>query len=292
MARGGSPTRVGLVVHPTRDVEDELAALRRWAGEQGGEIVQVDDQEREFAERADVEDTDLVVTLGGDGTMLSGIAVAGRANRPVLGAACGSLGVLTAVEVGALPHALDRFRAGDWIARSIPALEAECDDGGSLTALNDLSLIRSGEGQVTTEATVDGALYARVVGDGFVVSTPIGSSAYTLAAGGPLLAPGTDAFVFIPLASHGGSAPPLVVGARSTLALAIGLGHGGARLEVDGDTATAQPESLTVRLRPETGTLVTFDDAEPLLAGLRRRRILMDSPRVLARDEREDDAAE
>lgn len=287
MARGDPSMRVGLVVHPTREVDDEISALRRWAREHDGEIVQVDAQEREFAERADAEDTDLIVTLGGDGTMLSGLRMGAPANRPVLGAACGSLGVLTAVEADALPHALDRFGAGDWIARSVPALEAEYDDGRSLTALNDLALIRSGEGQVTTEATVDGALYARVVGDGFVVSTPIGSSAYTMAAGGPLLAPGADAFVFIPLASHGGSVPPLVVGARSTLALSIGLGHGGARLEVDGDTVRAEPESLTVQLRTETATLVTFDDAEPLLAGLRRRRILMDSPRVLARDQRE-----
>jgi len=290
MTGDGSQTRVGLVVHPTRDIDEELGALRSWASERDAEILQVGGQEREVAERAEARDCDLVLTLGGDGTMLSGISVGGPAERPVLGVACGSLGVLTAVEADALPGALDRFCAGDWIARPIPALEAECDDGAPLTALNDLAMIRSGEGQVTTRVEVDGALYARVVGDGFVVSTPVGSSAYTFAAGGPLLAPGADAFVFTTLASHGGSAPPLVVGPRSTLALTIDLGHSGARLEVDGDTARAQPESLSVGLRPEIATLVTFDDAESLLAGLRRRGILRDSPRVVARDERDDGA--
>jgi NAD+ kinase len=285
MRAGESPPRIGVVVHPTREIEAELAALRGWAEERVGEIVQVGDQEREVAQRARVDGCDVVLTLGGDGTMLSGIRAASATKSPVLGIACGSLGVLTTIGVDDLPEALDRFFAGDWVARTIPALEVERRDGGSLAALNDVSLIRSGEGQLTTEATVDGALYARVVGDGFVVSTPIGSSAYTLAAGGPLLAPGTDAFVFTPLPSHCGSVPPLVVGARSTLELEVDLGHGGARLEVDGDTVRARPESLRVRLRPEMATLVTFDDAEALLTGLRRRRIIMDSPRVLARDD-------
>ena len=286
MAKAGSSARVGLVAHPTRDIEPELERLREWASANAAELIQVTDQERELAKLGEVGDCDLVVTLGGDGTMLTGIRAAASAERPVLGVACGSLGVLTAVPADALPDALDRYFADDWIARPIPALEASGDAEAAHIALNDVSLIRAGEGQVTTEAQVDGALYARMVGDGFVVSTPIGSSAYTIAAGGPLLAPGTDAFVFTPLAPHGGNVPPLVVGARSTLALEIDLGHGGARLEVDGDTE-GTPTRLTVKLRPEAATLVTFDDAEPLLTGLRRRRIVMDSPRVLARDQRD-----
>lgn len=279
--------RLGLAVHPKRDIDEEVSTIREWAEEHGGAVVQVGGRERQVAEEGQVDDCDLVVTLGGDGTMLTGLRAASGSQRPVLGVACGSLGVLTAVETKTLRRALDRFIAGDWIARETPALEVTLDDGGQVSALNDVALLRSGEGQVTTEARVDGVLYGRSVGDGFVVSTPAGSSAYTLAAGGPLLAPGATAFVFTLLSSHGGTAPPLVVGQNSELQLEIDLGHGDARLEVDGETHSP-PRSLRFKLRRSAATLVTYDDAEPPLAALRRREIITDSPRVIARDERDE----
>ena len=261
--------RIGLVVHPTREIDEEVSAIREWAQRHSGAVVQVGDQARRVAPVGQIDDCDLVVTLGGDGTMLTGIRTVSASQRPILGAACGSLGVLTKVEVEALGGALDRFASGDWVAEEMPALRAARDDGEEVTALNDVALVRSGEGQVTTEARVDGVLYARCVGDGFVVSTAAGSSAYTLAAGGPLLVPGTTAFVFTPLSSHGGTAPPLVVGQESVLELEVDLGHGDARLEVDGETHPP-PRSLNLGLQPRAAILVSYDDAEPQLAALRR----------------------
>ena len=279
--------RVGIVVHPHRDIEDAQSQLESWADDRACAVVQVGGEERRIAEEGKARDCDLVVALGGDGTTLTGIRVAADAGKPVLGVACGSLGVLTAVGAGDLHEALDRFRSGDWEPRAISALEVHRDGEEPLLALNDAVVIRDGEGQVTTEASVDGVLYARFVGDGFVVSTPSGSSAYTLAAGGPLLSPGTIASVFSPLSSHGGAIPPLVVGPDSELHLDVDRGHGGARLEIDGQSVDPPPDDLTIRLRSETATLVSFEDDESLLTVLRRRKLIMDSPRVLARDERE-----
>jgi NAD+ kinase len=278
--------RIGLIVHPTRDVDEELDALREWATRNASDVVQVGGRDRSVIEPGKEQDCDLIVTLGGDGTALSGIRLAAEAGKPVLGVACGSLGVLTSVGAEDLSRALDRFGAEEWTAREVPALEAVPDEGEHFTAVNDITVIRDGEGQVTTAASVDGVLYGRFVGDGFVVGTPYGSSAYTFAAGGPLLAPGTSAFALTPLASHGGSVPPLVVGSESQLELTLDVGHGGARLEVDGEASASMPDSLYVRLRPDIATLVDFDDSEPLLSGLRRRQIITDSPRVLARDRR------
>ena len=72
------------------------------------------------------------------------------------------------------------------------------------TAVNDLVVVRQGAGQVIVAVRVDGELFIRFAGDGFVIGTPLGSSAYTLAAGGPMLAPGALGMVFTPLAPHGG----------------------------------------------------------------------------------------
>jgi NAD+ kinase len=289
----GSPapaslSRIGLVVHPTRPVEGALLELRAWAQRSGADLVQVRAfcRQKQVAEQGDPADCGLIVAIGGDGTTLAAIHAGMQGGRPVLGVACGSLGVLTSVAPSDLQRALDRFTAGDWKPRSLPGLDGVRDRGEPVVAVNDIVVVRAGEGQIRVRVLVDGTLYARVAGDGCVVSTPLGSSAYGLSAGGPLLAPGTNAFAFTPLYAHGGVCPPLVVAGESELQLITAPGYGGARLEVDGQPIGAQAEELTVRLRPAVATVVAFDDQEQFVTGLRRRQIIADSPRFLAEDAR------
>ena len=279
--------RVGVVVHPSRDIDRPLGALREWTRRHGVDLVQVPvpSQHREVAEPGNAGECDLLVAIGGDGTGLAAIRAAAAADRPVLGVACGSLGVLTTVPPDGVTHALDRFSQRDWLPRPLPALEVARGDGAGLFALNDIAIVRAGVGQVRATARVDGILFARLAGDGCIVSTPIGSSAYALAAGGPLIAATTDAYLFTPLPTHGGFCPPLVVGADSELQLDTMTGHGGARLEVDGQIADTEVGPLTISFRRAIATVVSFADQEPSLAGLRRRRIIIDSPRILAEDQ-------
>jgi NAD+ kinase len=279
---------IGLVVHPTRAIDGALAELRRWSAANGINLVQLpgfSDQQR-VASQGDAVDCDLIMSIGGDGTTLAAIRAGISVARPVLGVACGSLGALTAVAVDRLTIALDRFTAGDWVARSLPALDIVRDGREPLFALNDLVVMRTGAGQVRLMALLDGTLFARISGDGCIVSTPLGSSAYSLSARGPLLAPDTDAFLWTPLSPHGGSCPPLVVSSKSSLELDVTAGYGGARLEIDGQVADAQATRLTITLRTDAATLVGFPDQEPFLTGLRRRMIITDSPRFLAEDAR------
>jgi NAD+ kinase len=277
-----------VVVHPVRNIDEPLRALREWTGRRGVDVVQIPvaGQHREIAEPAEAGDCDLIVSIGGDGTTLAAIRAAALADRPVLGVACGSLGALTTVPADGLPGALDRFSRRDWSAHMLPALKITRADGADLFSFNDIVVVRAAEGQVRTTAWVNGTLFGRIAGDGCIVSTAVGSSAYALAAGGPLLAPETEAYMFTPLPTHGGFCPPLVVGAGSRLQLDISAGHGGARIEVDGQVADTRVGPLTISLRPNVATLVSFADQEPLLTGLRRRRIIMDSPRILAEDDR------
>ena len=117
----GSPapaslSRIGLVVHPTRPVEGALDELREWAQRNGVDLVQVRAfcRQKQVAERGDPADCGLIVAIGGDGTTLAAIHAGMQGGRPVLGVACGSLGVLTSVAPSELQRALDRFTAGDW----------------------------------------------------------------------------------------------------------------------------------------------------------------------------------
>jgi NAD+ kinase len=275
---------VGVVVHPSRNIDAPLGRLRAWAVEHGVTVVQVavPGQHRVVADPGEVADCDLIVSIGGDGTMLAAIRAAVAVELPVLGVSCGSLGVLTAVAADTVAAALDRFRAGDWTPRVLPALTVARSEGPDLFAINDASVVRNGIGQVRVTSRVDGVLFNRLAGDGCIVTTASGSSAYSLAAGGPLLAPGTAAYVLTPLPTHGGSRQPLVVAASSELTLEMTYGIGGARLEIDGQVAAADPHTLTIGLRPDVATLVAFGDQEPLFASLRRRGIIADSPRIVA----------
>jgi NAD+ kinase len=275
--------RVGVVVHPSRNIDGPLERLRGWAGEHGVTVVQVavPGQHRAVAEPGELTGCDLIVSIGGDGTMLAAIRAAVQVDLPVLGVSCGSLGVLTTVAAGTLAGALDRFSRGDWTPRMLPALTVARPAGPDLFALNDVCVVRNGIGQVRVTSHADGVLFSRVAGDGCIVSTAMGSTAYSLAAGGPLLSPGIDAYVLTPLPIHGGSRQALVLGAGSELTLDFSSGIGGARLEIDGQVIAGDPQALTIRLRQGVATLVAFADQEPMFTSLRRRGLIADSPRIV-----------
>lgn len=281
-----TPGCLGLVVHPSRDIDAPLRAVHEWADARGVHLLQVavPGQHRRVGEQGNAGDCDLIVAVGGDGTALAAIHAGAAADRPILGVGYGSLGVLTSVAPDGLVSALDRFSRGDWEPRMLPALDVISEDRERILAFNDVAIVRGGAGQVRVVARIDDVLFGRFAGDGCIVSTPVGSSAYTIAAGGPLLAPNTEGFVLTPLPIHGGFCPPLVIGPDSELQLDTSAGHGGARLDNDGQVVGTHTGSLTISLRPAAATVVGFTDQEPLLTGLRRRGVIIDSARILAED--------
>jgi NAD+ kinase len=279
-----SATRIAVLIHPTRDVDRAIATLEEWAGTNRVEVIRLGGSGEELA--ATTEGASLVVAVGGDGTVLAALRAAAARSLPVLGVACGSLGALTTVAADDLDDALDRFAAGDWTADHIPALAIEPESGETATAINDLVVVRAGGSQVTTSVEVDGVLYGRYAGDGVCIATQLGSAAYSMASGGPVLAPGNGNWVFTPLAPHGGCLPPLVLGAHARVRLRVEPGYAGARVEIDGRPAELELGVFDISLRQDFVTLVRQGDEEDYLTGLRRRQILMDSPRVLARDQR------
>ena len=281
--------RIALVVHPTRPIDDALETLRRWASEHGIGLVQLPptgQTMRECAPIAEPAAGDLIVALGGDGTVLKGLRASAALRVPVLGVACGSLGALSALPAGELPSGLDRLHTGDWSHRSLPALAIGAAGAEDEWAVNDFVVFRGGAGQLAADVTVDGELYVRTAGDGLIVATALGSTAYSMAAGGPILAAGAAAFLCTPLAMHGGCAPPLVVPASATVDVDVHPGYGGCKVEVDGDARTLEGTSFRFTLHPDRLTLVAFGPMGHGLEALRRRGLIADSPRILARGHR------
>jgi NAD+ kinase len=285
LSRDVALRQVGLVVHPTRALDRALGELGVWASAHGLMVgqVPVPGQTRQVADPVAAAACDLLLAIGGDGTVLSALHAAAPTSRPVLAIACGSLGVLTSVSVERIAWALDEIATGRWTPAAMAALDVTWGSTQTAVAINDVAVIRGGPGQIMVSVAVDDVLYAELSGDGVVAATALGSSAYTMAAGGPVLAPGADGMAVTPLSAHGGFCPPLVAGPGSRVTLKVQPGHGGVRCELDGRPSPVEGDVLTIQHRRNYATLITLDGDEPRLTRLRRRGLVRDSPRALAR---------
>src|SRR3954447_2549632 len=261
MSESTVPSRIALVVHPTRHVDEALDSLRRWAGKKGIDLVQLTlggGTHQQVAVDGELETDDLVIAVGGDGTVPAALRAAAGKNAPVLGVAAGSLGALSAVSAEELGDGLDRLWSGEWTRRLLPALAVRPEGAPNDWAVNDFVVVRRGAGQLIVHLSLDDELYARMAGDGLVVATAVGSSAYSMAAGGPVLAADTAAFVCTPLDKHGGSAPPLVVPGDATVTVEVNPTYAGFDVEIDGKRHQPAAERFHVNLDEGRFTLVTF----------------------------------
>jgi NAD+ kinase len=215
-------------------------------------------EERELVARAD-----LVVAIGGDGTLLhAGRNVAAR-EVPLVGINRGRLGFLTDVSPEHMLDALDAILSGDFLAERrlmLAASLADHDEARALFALNDIVLQKGDTGRLldfTTE--VDGAYVNTHRGDGLIVATPTGSTAYALSCGGPIIQPNVDALVMVPICPHTLSDRPLVLPSSSTIRVTLdNAGGSEAHVVCDGEPlARLSPaDTLTISLAKQAVTLL------------------------------------
>jgi len=209
------PRRVGAVVHPGRPAVLDLGKkLAGWAAGRGVELRTLNDergclgQEVPCVEPAEFPDgLDLVVVLGGDGTLLRALGLVLEAEVPVLGVNLGRLGFLTEVEPDRLGHALEAVWAGrSWVERRT-TLSVRILVGGEVVAedlaVNDVVLEKSPKERMAAVALYVGdGLFARYAADGLIVATPTGSTAYSFSAGGPIVSPRMNAMLLTSIAPH------------------------------------------------------------------------------------------
>ncbi len=158
-----------------------------------------------------------LLTFGGDGTLLRGARLLAGAEVPILGINLGRVGFLTTATREAMPAALDALVRGEYATESLEALRGSilAVDGEVRSlhhALNDVALHRGGVARVVrVNVTIDGQQVGPYSSDGLVIATPTGSTAYSLSAGGPIVAPGVEGIVVTPICAHTLAVRPLVV---------------------------------------------------------------------------------
>ncbi len=182
--------------------------------------------DRRFAESALPQTTDLLVAVGGDGTMLKAAQLAAAAAVPLLGINRGRLGFLADITPDAMLAAVDHVLAGDYAREERMLLAAEVTAPGVAAqtglALNDVVVKRLDSGRMFEFQTfVDGKYVNTHAGDGLIVATPTGSTAYALSCGGPILTPTLDAIVLAPICPHTLSDRPIVVPGASAMEIKL-----------------------------------------------------------------------
>lgn len=174
----------------------------------------------------DIEKADLIIAIGGDGTMLFASRVAREAGTPILGINRGRLGFLADITPDEMFASVDSVLQGNYSIDSRQLLEVHLHQANGKEqiayALNDVVLQRFGTGRmVDFETRVDGRYVNTHSGDGLIIATPTGSTAYSLSCGGPIIEPQLDAFVIVPVCPHTLTDRPIVISASQSIEVTL-----------------------------------------------------------------------
>jgi NAD+ kinase len=280
---------VGLVLHPRRDSAAAVSSVLDWAARKGAQVLGIDSEidrlaclaaavpAEEIGRRAD-----LLVSLGGDGTMLRAMRLADRQSGLVLGVNLGKLGFLAEVDVPDLPGALSAIDNQEFTVESRLAVDAVLGDQ-VVTAFNDVAFVRfPGEPTAAISVRAAGHPFVSYAADAVVVATPTGSTAYSFSAGGPIVSPAVEALLVTPAAPHSAYNRGLVLSVQDSLMLEILPASGPLAVEVDGQVAAQVAPGDQIELRPRPGAAHVVRLGRTTFYQRARRKLrLTDSAEVL-----------
>ncbi len=199
------------------------------------------------------ERSQLLIVLGGDGTILSGLDSAIPNDLPILGVNLGRLGFLTGIETDELDgRVIDRLLDGDYGIDKRTTMMIDGLDRLRYFALNEIIVTRATPSVriLSVEYEANGTLVDCISGDGLIVATATGSTAYSLSAGGPVILPGLDCFVLTPICPHTLNARPVVVSAEERITVRVRDGRDGVQAVLDGRRVvplTGERTEITIR---------------------------------------------
>ena len=212
-------------------------------------------------------DLDLLIVLGGDGTLL-GIArdINGKYDIPILGINIGNLGFLSSIEIQDLGEALNKIKNGQYIIQNRILLECKSDDENediNSKALNDVVIARGTLSRMAKfEVYIDKKLYYSFKGDGLIVSTPTGSTAYSFSAGGPFVYPDVEVITLTPICPHTRGMQPIVLKSSSEILIKAENYNGEIYLTFDGQESIKIKDnsSIIIKKAKDVAKILLFDN--------------------------------
>ena len=287
MASSPSSSRskvAAIISRPARpEVASTLPALLAWLHDHGYEVI-VDPETSKYSNgqqevlrsQMSSRHLDLVVVLGGDGTLLSAVRATAATDAPLLGVNLGSLGFLTDVPLSALFSMLDEIAQGRTPVEQRSLMQCELLRGekvlGSYLAFNDVVVNKTALARLNDyDLFVDKAFVSSYRADGMIVATPTGSTAYSLSAGGPVMMPTVNAFVVTPVAPHSLTHRPLVVPDSVVLEIVLRSDEEVAYLSLDGQPGLDLRDGDRVRCRRSEHKVCLFRTSTDFFQVLRTK---------------------
>jgi len=261
---------VGIIVNISKDIDLKVTnSIARWIEAMNGQVMLTEEASsrlRSFGAGYSREEiyirADLIIVLGGDGTILGVSREAAKYNKPLLGVNLGHLGFLAEVEVKDIFKSLESVFNGETEIEKRVMLKASiCGKKGTkdFYALNDIIITRGMLSRVVTLRTyIDGEFVSAVSGDGLIVATPTGSTAYSLSAGGPIIPPDLPVLVMTPICPHSLLSRSVVFSDTSALKVDLTENHGDAFLSIDGQEGyrICEDEYVIIEKAPFTTNLI------------------------------------
>lgn len=258
--------RIGIAINPTKDKNNAILNLVK---SKINEKFDLEDlyifNSYEAKTQIFKDKLDLIIVLGGDGTLLNvAREISKKYNIPILGINIGNLGFLSSTDISSIDEALEKIKKGQFKLDSRMLLE--CQIGESIereNALNDIVVARGTLSRIVKfDVYVDNKLYASFKGDGLIVTTPTGSSAYSFSAGGPIIYPNLNLITLTPICPHTNGMQTIVLSGKSTIEIIPENGEEEIYLTVDGQKATKieQRTSIKVRQAKEHVEVLLFED--------------------------------
>lgn len=265
---------IGILTKPKfPDVAETLKNLVAWLRERQKDVV-VDGKTaallgepttRKKTEIATL--ADLVIVLGGDGTMLNAARLVEERGIPILGVNMGGLGFLTEVSLDQLYPALEKVFIREFALDERLMLRAQLHRHGEhvaqATVLNDVVVSKGTLSRmVEIQISIDGKFVTNLRGDGLIISTPTGSTAYSLSAGGPITAPSVQALILTPICPHTLTHRPLLVPSSAALEVTLTSRDEGAMTTFDGQVGIAmtQGDTVAIHVSEHRTRLIRFPD--------------------------------
>lgn len=265
---------IGILTKPKfPDVGHILKDLVAWLRERGMEVA-FDAKtasligEQSTAKKTQIASTsDMVLVLGGDGTILSAARLVEEHSVPILGVNMGGLGFLTEVTLDQLYPSLERVFAGEFTLEDRLMLRAQIHRHGEhvaqATVLNDVVVNKGTLARmIEVQIAIDGRFVTSLRGDGLIISTPTGSTAYSLSAGGPIVAPSVHALILTPICPHTLTHRPLLIPNNAALEVTLTSKEEGAMATFDGQVGVAitQGDSVAISASTHATRLIRFSD--------------------------------
>ncbi len=266
--------RIAILTKPKfSEVKPTLEELVGWLRDQGKEVLLYSKTASLIGESAQLEkkqiaaQADLMLVLGGDGTMLNAARMVEEHQVPILGINMGGLGFLTEVSLDQLYPSLEKIFAGEYRLEDRLMLRANHQRHGEqvaqATVLNDVVVSKGTLARmIELQITIDGHFVAKLRGDGLIISTPTGSTAYSLAAGGPILYPSMQGLILTPICPHTLTHRPLLVPSTSSLEVSLHSHDEGPMVTFDGQVGVAMTpgDTVTITTSPHRTRLLRLPD--------------------------------